>query len=158
MTLTFVMRSISGKSTTVTCTLLLLLYWAAAICILNLGFPIFFYIKEYGFSQRYVISSFLSLSAIVTAFTAAVLPLAGWSGKPLWVRVLVPASLQFIVVAGFAVLCSGAGFGWSISSSSPLGRFSFFFTEYEWLRFILEAAMPLTAAAGVVYWIVGRQN
>ncbi len=150
------MRSTPGRSTAVDWTLLLSLYWAATIFILNLAFPISFYIKEYGFPRAYVISSFLLLSAIITAFTAAVMPLANWKNKPLWVRVVVPASLQFIMVAGFAVLCSGAGFGWSINRSSSLGRFSFFFTEYEWLRFILEAAMPLTGVASGVYWIAGR--
>jgi hypothetical protein len=64
--------------------------------------------------------------------------------------------MQFILVSAFAIACSGLGFGWSVGGSSVLERLSFFFFEWEFVRFIFESALLLAIWAAVLYWLTGR--
>jgi hypothetical protein len=44
------------------------------------------------------------------------------------------------------------GFGLSLGNLPFFGRLGFFFTEWEWLRFIFESALPFAACASFVYF------
>jgi hypothetical protein len=124
----------------------------------NLSFPIQFYFANftYSYSKRQIVSSFVLLTLAVTLLTAIALPFSRLGRRRLWSRVATATLLQFLLVSAFAIACSGLGFGWSVSGTTILGRLGFFFAEFEWLRFIFEAAVPLAACAAFLYWVTGR--
>ncbi len=141
---------------TITRFLLLMAYYVVSFGVVILSFPIGYYFRNSTYPKSYVVSSFLLLCLIMTLITALPSPLLSQTKKPLWGRVTAATVLQFIVVTAFAIACSGLGFGWSVSGFSPLGRLSFFFTEFEWLRFIFKVAFPLTGCAAFAYYLLGR--
>jgi hypothetical protein len=138
--------------------LLLVPYSLLAFGIVNLSFPIHYYFTNftYSYSKRQIVSGFVLLILVVTLLTALALPFSRLGKKPLWSRVAIATVLQFFLVSAFAIACSGLGFGWSVSGTTILQRLGFFFAEWEWTRFIFEAAVPLAACAAFLYWITGR--
>jgi len=148
--------TMTAMRTTITSVLLLTAYYVVTFGIVNLGFPIGDYLRGFTYPKSYVVSSFLLLCLMVTLFTALGLPLLSHTKRPLWGRVMAATVLQFALVSAFAIACSGFGFGWSVNSFSTLMRLSFFFAEFEWLRFILEAAVPLAGFAAFAYYLLAR--
>jgi hypothetical protein len=136
--------------------LLLVAYYVVSFGVVNLSFPIRDYFTNFTYPKSYVLSSFMLLCLLVTLITALASPVLSQTKKPLWGRVTLATFLQFILVAALAVACSGLGFGWSVGGFSALTRLSFFFAEFEFLRFIVEAAIPLAACAAFAYYLLGR--
>ncbi len=136
--------------------LFLALYFVLSFGIVNLGFPIRHYFTAFAYQKSYVVSSFILLCFFVTSFTAVALPLSTQGKRPLWARAGLATAVQFFLVAGFAIACSGLGFGWSLGGSTLLSRLSLFFMEFEWLRFIFQTAVPLAVCAALLYYCTGR--
>jgi hypothetical protein len=138
--------------------LLLVLFFVVTFLVVNVSFPISNYLNRFNYSRWYVVSSFLLLTFAVTLFTAIALPFSQMGRSSIWGNVTVATALQFSLVSVFSIACSGLGFGWSLSNSTILGRLGFFFAEYEFLRFIFEAAIPLAVCAAFLYWLAGRMR
>jgi hypothetical protein len=138
--------------------LLMAAYCIVSLGIVNLGFPISHYLQNFTFPRSYVASSYLILILSIALFTAIALPLSERGAGPLWFRVATATVFQFVLVSGFAIACSGLGFGWAIRETCPLERLGFFFAEFEWLRFIFETALPLAGCAAVLYGLTGRSE
>ena len=136
---------------------LVLVYYIVSFGIVNISFPIRRYFAYFSYPRAYIVSSFLLLCLVITLLTAVPLGMMA-RGRTRWARVWLRTLIQFALVSGFAVACSGLGFGWSLSGSGPFSRLSFFFSEFEWLRFIFEAGLPLAAAAAFLYYLASPKG
>ena len=133
------------------------IYSIASFGVLNLGFPITFYFRNFpGISRSYILSSFLLLTLTTTLLAAVPLPLCVRGNASRWLRVVRCTILYFALVSMFAIACSGLGFGLSLGDMPFFGRLGLFFAEWEWLRFIFESALPLAMCAGVLYFVAAR--
>ena len=134
------------------------IFFVASVGILNLAFPIARYIRNFpNLSRTHVVLSFLSLIFTTTLLAAVAFPFCVLGNSARWFRVLRATVLYFALVSMFAIACSGLGFGLSLYDLPFLGLLSFFFMEWEWLRFIFETALPLTACAGILYYVAAGQ-
>jgi hypothetical protein len=129
-------------------------YFLISLAVLNLAFPITFYLQNfsYAYSRSYIISSFLLLSLANTFLAGVAFPFAILGTKPRWLRVMRSTALYFVLICAFAISCSGAGFGLSLGELPFFGRLGIFFAEWEWLRFIFESAIPLALFASALYF------
>ena len=140
-------------------TMLFAAYFVASFGILNLAFPMTKYFSSFpGYSKAYIVSSFLLLALATTLFAAIAFPLSVRGEKSIGIRVARSTIFYFVLVSGFAIACSGLGFGLSLGDLPVFGRLSFFFSEWEWARFIFESALPLSACAGALYLIAARSS
>ncbi len=138
--------------------LLLGAYYVASFGILNLAFPMNQYLSGRLYTGSPIVPGFLLLTFVTSLLTAVAFLVGMRGGKPLWVRVVRTAGLQFALVSAFAIACSGLGFGLSLGEFPFFRDFSLFFAEFEFLRFIFESAVPLAGCAAAFYFLEARNR
>jgi hypothetical protein len=125
------------------------IYFVLACGLLMVTFRIDEEFKNFRTSRSTIIASYVSVAAIMTIVSLWVAPLAGrlFTHEPPGVRTLAVGLLSFVCLFIVAILFGPVGL--DIPGSGLRG---IFFAEWEFVRFLVYDALPMSIIGALLHW------